>query len=103
MYGYLFVNFIGHLCNIYVNLNKRIWHMSEKSRQKFHIPFLTPSPQLHCMTRAKLNISKKNLDFYYHSIKVHTQEAQNMHQLKSPSQTQIYLVKIFLNETRFAH
>ena len=27
---------------------------------------------------------KKSLDFYYHGIKVYTQEAQNLHQLKSP-------------------
>ena len=39
---------------------------------------------VHSMTRANLNKSKKSLDFYYHSIKVHTQEAQNLYQLKSP-------------------
>ena len=38
----------------------------------------------HSMARANLNKSKKNLDLYYHSIKVHTQEAQNLHQLKFP-------------------
>ena len=27
---------------------------------------------------------KKSLDFYYHSIIIHTQEAQNLYQLKSP-------------------
>ena len=38
------------------------------------------------------------LNFYYHSIKVHIQEAQNLHQLKSPTfQTQIYLVNVPLN------
>ena len=37
------------------------------------------------MARANLNKSKKVLTFtMYHSIKVHTQEAQNLHQLKSP-------------------
>jgi hypothetical protein len=35
------------------------------------------------LARTNLNKSKKSLDFYYHSIKVHTQEAQNLHQLKS--------------------
>ena len=71
--------------NIYVNLNKRIWHMSEKLRQQFHISFLTPSLQLHSMTRANLNKSKKkSLDFYYHSIKIHSKEAQHLYQLKSP-------------------
>ena len=47
---------------------------------------------IHCMARANLNKRKKSLDFYYHSIKVHIQEAQNLHQLKSPS-----LHKIFKN------
>ena len=38
------------------------------------------------MARANLNKSEKSLDFlyYYHSIKVHTQEALNLQQLKSP-------------------
>ena len=45
---------------------------------------------------AKVNLNK-SFDFYYHSIKVHTQEAQNLHQLKSPLSAQIYLVKILLN------
>ena len=35
------------------------------------------------------------LNFYYHSIKVHTQEAQNLRQLKSPFQTSLH--KIFKN------
>ena len=39
---------------------------------------------IHSMARANLNEIKKSLDFYYHSIKVHIQEAQNLHQLKSP-------------------
>ena len=38
------------------------------------------------MTRA--NMKKVNsyavFNFYYHSIKVHAQEAKNLHQLKSP-------------------
>ena len=42
----------------------------------------------HSMARANLNKSKKSLAF-----KGHTQEAQNLHQLKS----QIYLVKVPLN------
>ena len=33
----------------------------------------------HSIARANLNSSKKSLDFYYHSIKVHTQEAKNLH------------------------
>ena len=51
-------------------------------------------PLIHSMARANLN---KSINFYYHSIKVHTQETQNLHQLKSPFQTQIYLVKVPLN------
>ena len=50
---------------------------------------------LFIMVRTNLNKSKKNLDFYYHSIKVHTQEAQNLHQLKSPFQTSLH--KFFKN------
>ena len=49
------------------------------------------------MARANLNKKLKSLDFCHHSIKVHTQEAQNLHQLKSPFQTQIYLVKVPIN------
>ena len=37
----------------------------------------------HSMARVNLNKSKKSLEFYYHSITVHSQEAQNLHQLKS--------------------
>ena len=52
----------------------------------------------HSMTRANLNKSKKSLDFYYHSIKVHTQEAQDLHNnWNPPFQTQIYLVNVRLN------
>ena len=39
---------------------------------------------MHSMARANLNKSKKSLEFYYHSIKGHNQEAQNLHQLKFP-------------------
>ena len=48
------------------------------------LPFGGSNVMSHSMARANLNKSKKSLDFYYHSIKVHTQEAQNLHQLKSP-------------------
>ena len=44
--------------------------------------------------QSQLNKSKKSLDFYYHSIKVRTQETHNLHKLKTPFQTQIYLVKV---------
>jgi hypothetical protein len=39
---------------------------------------------------GRLAIKVKSLEFYYHSIKVHTQEAQNLYQLTS-------LHKIFKN------
>ena len=41
----------------------------------------------------KVNLNK-SLDFYYHSIKVHTQEAQNLYQLKSPLSNPNLLSKI---------
>ena len=47
----------------------------------------------HIMARVNLNKSKKSLDFYYQSIKVHTQEAQNLHQLKSPLSDPNFLSK----------
>ena len=34
--------------------------------------------------QSKSEQKLKSLDFYHHSIKVHTQEAQNLHQLKFP-------------------
>ena len=50
---------------------------------------------IHSMARA--NLKKKLLNFYYHSIKVHTQEAQNLHQLKSPlSDPNLHLVNVHL-------
>ena len=45
------------------------------------------------MATANPNKSKKSLDFYYHSIKLYTQEAHNLHLSKSPlSDPKIYLV-----------
>ena len=43
-------------------------------------PFGTGAQYGQSKSKQKL----KSLDFYHHSIKVHTQEAQNLHQLKSP-------------------
>ena len=43
------------------------------------------------MARANLNKIEWLGDKCYRSIKVHTLEAQNLHQLKSPFHTKIYL------------
>ena len=48
----------------------------------------------HSMARANL---KKSKHFSTSTTTVHTQEAQNLHQLKSPFQIQLYLVNVPLN------
>ena len=42
------------------------------------------SSKIECTYHSKSDQKLKSPDFYHHSIKVHTQEAQNLHQLKAP-------------------
>ena len=54
------------------------------SRIELLVHFLNSISSKSQYGQSKSEQKLKSLDFYHHSIKVHTQEAQNLHQLKSP-------------------
>ena len=55
--------------------------------QKIKSHFFLEPQYGHSQSEKKLGLGEK----YHRSNKVHTLEAQNQHQLKSPFQTQLYL------------